>query len=400
MEGETQAPPSEKQPIGSGARDCSAVVPEPSRRGDPRRPDLDWFLHGDHGLRAGWSIVIFVLLYRLFLVIAGTIAVGLYPTLSRGDFAPGTALVGELVPFLALVGAVAMVGLFEHRGILEYNLAGPRRGWNFVTGLGAGFAALSLLVAGLASGGWLHFGPIALAGPAVLRYGALWGCAFLLVGCVEEGTFRCFLQFTFARGLNFWWALAIESTVCVDLLLRSHGRVGISTFVWLEPLPPISGSGVWGVYAVMLLGLVPCTLLHIAQAKDAGFWQASWVTSTLFGFVHTGNNGENWIGIFAAGAIGFVFCVSVWITGSAWWAIGCHSAWDWAETFFYGTADSGFAAKGHLLTTTPAGNPLWSGGADGPEGSLLVLAVILLLGALLTMYSRKRPQKANRHQAM
>jgi hypothetical protein len=38
----------------------------------------------------------------------------------------------------------------------------------------------------------------------------------------------------------------------------------------------------------------------------------------------------------------------------------------------------------------PAGNPLWSGGTDGPEGSLLVLGVILLLlVALLVVYGRK-----------
>jgi membrane protease YdiL (CAAX protease family) len=131
--------------------------------------------------------------------------------------------------------------------------------------------------------------------------------------------------------------------------------------------------------------------LSLNKSPRGGFWQAAWVTSTLFGAVHTGNNGENWIGIFAAGAIGFVFCVSVYVTGSAWWAIGCHTAWDWAETYFYGTADSGLVAKGHLLSATPVGNPLWSGGTDGPEGSLLVLGVILLLLiAVVALYGRRR----------
>ncbi len=74
-----------------------------------------------------------------------------------------------------------------------------------------------------------------------------------------------------------------------------------------------------------------------------------------------------------------------------WWAIGCHAGWDWGETYFYGTADSGMIAKGHYLTASPAGQALWSGGTDGPEGSLLVLAVILLLLlALLAIYGRKR----------
>jgi hypothetical protein len=81
----------------------------------------------------------------------------------------------------------------------------------------------------------------------------------------------------------------------------------------------------------------------------------------------------------------------VWVTGSAWWAIGCHAAWDWAETYFYGTADSGMPPRGHLLSSSPAGNSLWSGGTDGPEGSLLVLGVILLLlAALLAIYGSKK----------
>jgi membrane protease YdiL (CAAX protease family) len=230
-----------------------------------------------------------------------------------------------------------------------------------------------VLVGGLAMGGWLHFGPVTLKGAQIFGYAAAWGFAFLLVGFFEEGTFRCYLQFTLTRGINFWWALGIEAATCLDLLLRTKG------------------NGVWGVYAVALLGLAPCLMLHLRKIEGGNFWQAAWVTSTLFGFVHTGNNGENWIGIFAAAAIGFVFCVSVWVTGSAWWAIGCHMGWDWAETYFYGTADSGMQAQGHYLTSSPAGNVLWSGGTDGPEGSLLVLgAVLLILVGLLLVYGRRR----------
>ena len=84
--------------------------------------------------------------------------------------------------------------------------------------------------------------------------------------------------------------------------------------------------------------------------------------------------------------------MSIWVTGSAWWAIGCHAAWDWAETYFYGTADSGMPAQGHYLSTSPdpARSAFWTGGADGPEGSLLVLGVILLLlVALLVIYGRR-----------
>jgi hypothetical protein len=335
---------------------------------------LNWAFVGDQGLRAGWSVALFAILIALLAAAVGFVFVQLHLVGKRDGFTAFTAFFGELTGFLALLGAATLVALIERRrSLLAFNLTGPRPALHFFSGLAAGFAALSLLVGALAWGGWLHFGPVSLSGAAIFKYAALWSGVFLLVGCVEEGIFRCYLQFTLTRGINFWWALGLVGAICADLLVKSKG------------------NGLWGVYAVALLGLIPCLLLHLKKAEGASFWQAAWVTSTLFGFIHTGNNGEDWIGIFAAAFIGFVFCVSVWVTGSAWWAIGCHAAWDWAETYFYGTADSGLQAKGHFLTTSPAGNVLWSGGTDGPEGSLLVLGVVLLLlVALLVIYGRRK----------
>ncbi|MDE3188493.1 MAG: CPBP family intramembrane metalloprotease [Acidobacteriota bacterium] len=342
----------------------------------PSAPDeyrgLRWVFIGPGGLRAGWSVPLFTFLFILFSWFVGSALSRAHLIGRKASFTATAALFGELVPFLGMLGAAAIVALVERRRFLDYNLRGPRRVPRFFEGLAAGFLALSALVGILAWGHWLHFGPVALSGAEIVRFGALWGCAFLLVGCVEEGMFRCYLQFTLTRGINFWWALGIEALLCVILVFTGKG------------------NGVWGVYGMAMLGVAPCWLLHQTRAQSSGFWQAAWVSSTLFGFVHTGNAGENWIGIFAAAAIGFVFCVSVWVTGSAWWAIGCHAAWDWAETFFFGTADSGTVATGHFLTTSPSGAALWSGSTDGPEGSLLVLpTILLLLVALIVLYRRE-----------
>jgi membrane protease YdiL (CAAX protease family) len=328
-------------------------------------------------LRAGWSVALFIVLLgfcvvALESVISMVAAATAHVRMSNG-IDPVMSTIDKTAEVLSLIFAAWVVATVEKRRLADYYLRGPRPVGNFVGGLLAGFVALSVLVGSMALGGWMHFGPVALSGGRIVLYGAIWAVGFFLVGCSEEGMFRCFLQYTLTRGINFWWALGVVGCICVDLLLRARG------------------NGVWGVYLIVLLGLCPCLYLHVSKAPRSGFWQAAWVTSALFGFVHTGNNGENWIGIFAAGAIGFVFCVSVYVTGSAWWAIGCHASWDWAETYFYGTADSGLKPKGHLLTTIPAGNPLWSGGTDGPEGSLLVLGVILLLLiTVVAVYGRRR----------
>jgi membrane protease YdiL (CAAX protease family) len=342
----------------------------------PERPRSHWlhrFFIGPDGLRAGWSVLIFIVIMAAVLIAVGFVLGATHLINRKSGFTPQNMFFNELAMFLALLSAAWGMTLIERRKMLDYNLRGPRRQQHFFSGLVIGFAALSLLVGSLRAGGWLHFGPVALSGAPIFAYAAVWGGVFLLVGCVEEGTFRCYLQYTLTRGINFWWALGVNAALCLELALRAKG------------------NGVWGDYAIALLGLVPCYVLHRKGAERSSFWQAAWVTSTLFGFVHTGNGGENWVGIFSAAAIGFVFCVSIRVTGSAWWAIGCHAGWDWAETYFYGTADSGFVAKGHFLTTTPAGKALWSGGTDGPEGSLLILGIlVLLLLWLVVIYGRRK----------
>jgi len=362
--------------------DSRDLSPEVGRGGASEPRGFEWVFFGEDGFRVGWRIAAFALLLKMLFQVVGFIFGTLHLTGGSGEVSAWDALVSELAAFLTVAIAVAVMAKVEERRVLDYNLRGANRLAHLGSGLVAGFLALSALVGVLAWGHWLTFGAVSLSGAEIAEYGAVWGVTFLLVGCVEEGTMRCYAQYTLTRGINFWWALALVSGICVYLIVRPRG------------------NGAWGVFAFALVGLIPCLVLHLKKAESASFWQAAWAASTFFGFGHTSNNGENWIGIFAAALIGFVFCVSVKVTGSAWWAIGCHAAWDWGETFFYGTADSGFKAQGHYLTTTPAGATLWSGGMDGPEGSVLVVPVVLLLlTALALLYGRRRSTALNKDAA-
>lgn len=386
MESESMGPEQENGQIAPGTEQLAE--PDGAMRPEVLRFDaeglagheLNRVFFGPQGLRSGWSILVFVFLIYTLATIFGTLLSALvYNELHlrlAGNSAASTIL-GESQWVAALALAALIVARIEQHGVLDFYLRDRGGLARFASGAAAGFVALSAVVGGMAAGGWVHFGAVTLSGAQALKYAVMWGVGFLLVGLMEEGSFRCFLQYTLARGINFWWALAIESGFCIFLMTTAKGH------------------GALGIYAMALAGVVPCLFLHIRKKPRGGFWQAAWVSSTGFGFIHTFNNGENWIGILAAAAIGFVFCVSVWVTGSAWWAIGCHASWDWAESFLYGTADSGFAARGHYLTSIPAGSALWSGGADGPEGSLLVLPVIgLLLLALMVIYGRPKAAQA------
>ncbi len=336
---------------------------------------LKSILFGADGLRVGWSIALFLGLTLIFIGIDFNLAQYVLHGLLHihlGDANALSTIMQEGLQALAILGAGSICALIERRRLLDYNLRGPHSLRRFGEGLLGGFIALSALLGALMIGGWVHFGANDLTGLAILQFGCLWGIGFLLTGFAEEGMVRCYLQFTLTRGVNFWWAAGLVSLMCVICRVYIHN------------------PDVWGIYLMAALGIVPCLMLQVRKSPTAGFWQAAWLTSTFFGFIHTSNNGESWIGIFSAAAIGFIFCVSIRLTGSAWWAIGYHAAWDWAQTFFYGTADSGFQPKGHYLSTSPSGTPLFSGGTDGPEGSLLVIPIILLTLAFLLVVYRSR----------
>jgi membrane protease YdiL (CAAX protease family) len=151
----------------------------------------------------------------------------------------------------------------------------------------------------------------------------------------------------------------------------------------------------WGVLFVVVAVFEESTLrgyLQFTLTRGIGFWWGALLLSGLFGFSHGTNPGETTVGLFGAAAVGLVFCLSLWYTGSLWWALGCHASWDWAESYFYGTSDSGLISQGHLFGEHPTGPRLWSGGTTGPEGSLLVLALLAVMALLMWLWWGRRVQ--------
>ncbi len=152
----------------------------------------------------------------------------------------------------------------------------------------------------------------------------------------------------------------------------------------------VAGSAVWKWAAYWSVFFIAVGLMEemvtrgyplFALARCMGFWPSAILLALVFGLGHLGNRGEEAMGIVNAVIAGLVFAFSLRWTGTLWWAIGSHMSWDWAESFFYGVADSGINTPHHFLTGIPAG-PAWlSGGTVGPEGSVLAGLVLLLLAA-------------------
>lgn len=123
--------------------------------------------------------------------------------------------------------------------------------------------------------------------------------------------------------------------------------------------------------------------LFFSFARRVRFWPAAIFISLMFGAAHIPNHGETALGIVQVVGTGLLFCLMIRRTGNLWFAVGYHAMWDWAETFFYGTPNSGWVGVGRYLNTSVQGPDWLTGGSAGPEGSVLALAVLVLCALLI-----------------
>ena len=188
-------------------------------------------------------------------------------------------------------------------------------------------------------------------------------------------------------GLRFWegclWGFAMLSAILLVLRVSGHFQIDSAA---------LAGGAVWR-YALGWGAAFLAVAVHeefafrgywlFVFAKRLRFWWAALITSLMFGVAHLGNPGENALGILQVVVIGLLFCLMIRRTGSLWFALGFHAAWDWAETFFYGTPDSGLLGVGRYLNSSVQG-PRWlTGGSAGPEGSVIAFVVVLLCALLV-----------------
>jgi membrane protease YdiL (CAAX protease family) len=183
-----------------------------------------------------------------------------------------------------------------------------------------------------------------------------------------------------ALGRMFWTG-ALWGIAAISLLM--FALYGLHTFAFGHVLlhgARLARFAIFWALVFLLVGLFEEFLLRgysqFTLSRGIGFWPAALVLSCAFGLIHLRNGGENWRGLLAAAVIGLFFCLTLRRTGSLWFAVGFHAAWDWGETFFYSVPDSGMVAPGHLLSSSLRGSEWLSGGSVGPEGSVLCFVVI------------------------
>ena len=222
-----------------------------------------------------------------------------------------------------------------------------------------------------------------------------------------------------------WYALAVrlgEGRAAGELALRpapvelvTGGLLGLAMMTVL-----MGTLAACGAYDVTLLGAAPAWS-GVGLAVQAAVTEELWMRALLFRLLwrafgpvpafaacaavfaalHLANPGANPLAGATVAVAGVMFCALYALTGRLWVPIAVHASWNLAQGYLFGAAVSGGDPGGSVaVSTARAGAPTWlTGGAFGPEAS--VVALVLVSGVALVALGliRRRAQLARREAA-
>lgn len=118
-------------------------------------------------------------------------------------------------------------------------------------------------------------------------------------------------------------------------------------------------------------------------------------SSLLFGLAHLGNPGATlWAALAIALASGWLFGMAYAYHQTIWVPVGMHWAWNYLEGGVFGCAVSGTPLDYRpLITPKISGTDLLSGGAFGPEASIICVAIGIGISIVYTMLYIKKKKR-------
>ena len=187
-----------------------------------------------------------------------------------------------------------------------------------------------------------------------------------------------------AFGRDFWVGLAwgLVSTSLLVVLIAGFGGYRILGLA-------IRGGTLWYFLALWMLANLLIGFSEEFQfrayilttlADGIGFWAAAVLLSTGFGALHYFlKPHERWEDFVSTGLLGLFMCLTLRRTGTLAFAIGFHTAFDFANLFLWSGQNAGEYAVGHLLETRWQGPQWLTGGLLGPEASWMIFVVIAVM---------------------
>ena len=201
---------------------------------------------------------------------------------------------------------------------------------------------------------------------------------------------RAFLSYTRGLGIGLCMMLA------VFLLLLVTGQARVAGF-------GLDASAV-SLFVLYIFMWIPqgaseeiMTRGYMLPRLSVKFGRAAAVaiTSLFFGVLHTGNSGFSVIAFINLILIAVFFALLSIYTQEIWTVCAVHSVWNFAQGNLFGFEVSGIVPAASLFHTegVKSSSTLLTGGVFGPEGGLVVTAVISLSLVILVLISKKRKLK-------
>jgi uncharacterized protein len=116
--------------------------------------------------------------------------------------------------------------------------------------------------------------------------------------------------------------------------------------------------------------------------RGYGMWIGVISVGALFGILHAGNPGATTLSVFNTIGFGIVFGYALTRSHDLWLPVGLHFGWNLTLPFL-GADLSGLTIRVTRYELVWKSGALWSGGAYGPEASVLTLLILPALAAAI-----------------
>ncbi len=119
------------------------------------------------------------------------------------------------------------------------------------------------------------------------------------------------------------------------------------------------------------------------------FWGVL-ISSLVFAFAHLQNPSFSWNAFAGLVLAGVFLAYAYLRSGQLWLSIGLHLGWNFFEGTVFGFPVSGLSDLPVLVLQRETGPDMLTGGAFGPEAGLILLPALALGAILIRWYTRKR----------